>query len=110
MAGATGWWLRTEGSSPSATPSSTDRWVGPCSTHTWWGWQQRPTAGATGWWRRTAGCSPSAVLPSHLQSLADRAGRGGSAPAVIASLAVTPDDGAYEPARTAKFAVVREPA
>ena len=59
----TGWWRPTAGCSPSATPSSTDRWVGS----RWWprspAWPPYRAAGDTGWWPETAGSSPS-VTPS----------------------------------------------
>ena len=60
-AAATGWWPRTAGCSPSATPASHGSMGGrPPRPSPWSAWRPRPAA-ATGWWRRTAASSPSAA-------------------------------------------------
>ena len=52
---ATGWWLPTAGSSPTATPGSSAPKAPSTSTPRWWAWQPPPTERATGWWRSDGG-------------------------------------------------------
>src|SRR5207245_2529408 len=61
---ATGWWRRTAGSSPSATPASSAPPAGAASTVRWSAWPAPPPATATGSSPPTAGPSPSATPPS----------------------------------------------
>ena len=60
----TGWSPPTAGSSPSATPPSTDLGSTCRSTSRLWGLPPRRTARATGWSPPTAGSSPTATQPS----------------------------------------------
>ena len=75
-AAATGWWHRTAGSSPSATPATTapspgraapaGTGVSPSSMRRSSAWCPPPTAAGTSWWRRTAGSSPSGTPGSRV--------------------------------------------
>ena len=53
-AAGTGWWRRTAGCSPTATPASPGRWARCTSPGPWWAWRPAPSArrAATGWRRR----------------------------------------------------------
>jgi hypothetical protein len=54
----TGWWRRTEGSSASVTPASSDRWGERPSTRPSWAWPPHPMVVAIGWWQPTEGSLP----------------------------------------------------
>ncbi len=61
---ATGRWHPTAGCSPSATPSSTDRWAASTSTGPWWASPPPPTARGTGRSPPTAASSASGTPTS----------------------------------------------
>ena len=69
---ATGRWPAMAGSSPSATPSSTARWVASRWTPRWSAWWRPRAAAATGRWPAMAGSSPSATPSSTARWVASR--------------------------------------